>query len=136
MKWIYSIGLLHCWMLYHNCIIYFFKKGDSYCTDFVGLHSLTVLTSCYLQAYTASFFAIPAFRWFLLQRRNAEIEQRNRARLGWVAALDRAGTELRQKVISQFRSYWAFVCFILSCPRTLSMIYHLIFYSCCNILSQ
>ncbi|KAG0597910.1 hypothetical protein M758_12G030100 [Ceratodon purpureus] len=54
----------------------------------------------FLQAYTASFFAIPAFRWFLLQRRNAEIEQRNRARLGWVAALDRAGAELRQKLKS------------------------------------
>ncbi|KAG0567989.1 hypothetical protein M758_7G174500 [Ceratodon purpureus] len=54
----------------------------------------------FLQAYTASFFAIPAFRWFLLQRRNAEIEKRNRARLGWVAALERAGTELRQKLRS------------------------------------
>lgn len=80
--------------------MFFFKKDNSSCTN---------LFSCYFQAYTASFFAIPAFRWFLLQRRNAEIEERNRARLGWVAALDGAGTELRQKVISQF---WlvAFVC--------------------------
>lgn len=54
----------------------------------------------FLQAYTASFFAIPAFRWFLLQRRNAQIEQRNNARLGWLAALDRAGAELRQKLKS------------------------------------
>lgn len=54
-----------------------------------------------MQAYTASFFAIPAFRWFFLQRQNAEIEQRNRSRLGWVAALERAGADLRQKVCNE-----------------------------------
>ncbi len=48
--------------------------------------------------YTATFFAIPAFRWFALQQKNAEIEKRNRARLGWVAALERAGLDLRAKV--------------------------------------
>lgn len=54
----------------------------------------------FLQAYTASFFAIPAFRWFFNQRRNAEIQQRNNARLGWLTALERAGSELRQKLQS------------------------------------
>ncbi|CAK9198693.1 unnamed protein product [Sphagnum troendelagicum] len=53
-----------------------------------------------LQAYTATFFAIPAFRWFALQQKNAEIEKRNRARLGWVAALERAGLDLRAKLKS------------------------------------
>ena len=59
---------------------------------------LMLMYFCLLQAYTASFFAIPAFRWFVLQRRNAEIEQRNRDRLGWAGALERAGADLRQKV--------------------------------------
>ena len=72
------------------------KKDNSSCL--FSVISYTSAFGSWLQAYTASFFAIPAFRWFLLQRRNAEIEKRNRARLGWVAALERAGTELRQKV--------------------------------------
>jgi hypothetical protein len=35
-----------------------------------------------------------------LQQKNAEIEKRNRARLGWVAALERAGLDLRAKLKS------------------------------------
>ncbi|CAM6092664.1 unnamed protein product [Calypogeia fissa] len=54
----------------------------------------------WLQAYTASFFAIPAFRWILLQQRNNEIEDRNRARIGRAVALQRADRELLEKLTS------------------------------------
>jgi hypothetical protein len=88
------------------------------------LISYTLTFGFWLQAYTASFFAIPAFRWFLLQRRNAEIEERNRARLGWVAALERAGAELRKKVIQQFWSHgcWSFLCHCVTVCLILSLL--------------
>ncbi|KAL2649942.1 hypothetical protein R1flu_018070 [Riccia fluitans] len=54
----------------------------------------------WLQGYTAAFFAIPAFRWLLLQKRNTEIEDRNRARIGWAVALQRANKALQDKLSS------------------------------------
>ncbi|BFI04166.1 hypothetical protein MPTK1_1g10790 [Marchantia polymorpha subsp. ruderalis] len=54
----------------------------------------------WLQGYTAAFFAIPAFRWLLLQKRNTEIEDRNRARIGWAVALQRANKALQEKLSS------------------------------------
>eukprot|EP00246_Nothoceros_aenigmaticus_P013444 TRINITY_DN4633_c0_g1_i1.p1 TRINITY_DN4633_c0_g1~~TRINITY_DN4633_c0_g1_i1.p1 ORF type:complete len:558 (+),score=88.19 TRINITY_DN4633_c0_g1_i1:373-2046(+) len=54
----------------------------------------------FLQAYTAAFFAIPAFRWMFLQRKNQQIEERNRARLERAIALDRPTPALLQKLKS------------------------------------
>ncbi|KAL3701652.1 hypothetical protein R1sor_019674 [Riccia sorocarpa] len=54
----------------------------------------------WLQGYTAAFFAIPAFRWLLLQKRNTEIEERNRARISWAVSLQRANKALQEKLSS------------------------------------
>ncbi|KAJ0792055.1 hypothetical protein HanOQP8_Chr01g0013021 [Helianthus annuus] len=48
--------------------------------------------------YAVSFFAIPTARWFLIQRRNAEIEKRNRARELRAQALQLPDVALKQKV--------------------------------------
>eukprot|EP00250_Pteridium_aquilinum_P033184 c5290_g1_i1 orf=183-1754(-) len=51
-----------------------------------------------LQVYTASFFAIPAIRWFSLQRKNADIVKRNAARGQWQQLLQRPDLMLRKKL--------------------------------------
>lgn len=53
-----------------------------------------------LQVYTASFFAIPAVRWFLLQRRNSNIEKKNTARLDWLGYLQHPDLLLKKKMDS------------------------------------
>lgn len=53
-----------------------------------------------LQIYAASFFAIPTFRWFLLRRKNAEIDKRNSAREQRARALESPDFSLRQKLLS------------------------------------
>uniref|UniRef100_A0A1D1YWY0 Uncharacterized protein At5g03900, chloroplastic n=2 Tax=Anthurium amnicola TaxID=1678845 RepID=A0A1D1YWY0_9ARAE len=53
-----------------------------------------------LQIYAASFFAIPLFRWFFLRKRNADIEQRNRARQQRAQALEMPDSSLRKKLLS------------------------------------
>ncbi|MFS7903608.1 hypothetical protein Hanom_Chr01g00026071 [Helianthus anomalus] len=53
-----------------------------------------------LQLYAVSFFAIPTARWFLIQRRNAEIEKRNRARELRAQALQLPDPALKQKILS------------------------------------
>ena len=40
-----------------------------------------------VQAYAAAFFVIPVVRWFVNQRRNAAIAERNQARLDAAASL-------------------------------------------------
>ncbi|KAF5821463.1 hypothetical protein HanXRQr2_Chr01g0014281 [Helianthus annuus] len=52
------------------------------------------------QLYAVSFFAIPTTRWFLIQRRNAEIEKRNRARELRAQALQLPDVALKQKILS------------------------------------
>ncbi|MQL96467.1 hypothetical protein Taro_029130, partial [Colocasia esculenta] len=52
-----------------------------------------------LQIYAASFFAIPLARWFLVRKRNAGIEQRNRTRKQRAQALQVPDSSLRRKVI-------------------------------------
>lgn len=52
-----------------------------------------------LQIYAGSFFAIPLFRWYFTQRKNAEIENRNRAREQCARALEQPDLPLRRKVI-------------------------------------
>ncbi|CAK0755565.1 hypothetical protein CVIRNUC_002384 [Coccomyxa viridis] len=52
----------------------------------------------FLQAYAATFFAIPLVRWLLNKRRNAAIEERNQARLNAAASLERPA--LRAKLAS------------------------------------
>ncbi|KAF8403293.1 hypothetical protein HHK36_011395 [Tetracentron sinense] len=53
-----------------------------------------------LQIYAGSFFAIPLFRWFLLQKTNSEIEKRNRSREQRARALDMPDSSLRRKLSS------------------------------------
>ncbi|KAH7442961.1 hypothetical protein KP509_02G010100 [Ceratopteris richardii] len=53
-----------------------------------------------LQVYTASFFAIPAIRWFSLQKKNAEISRRNAARAEWKQLLQWPDLMLRKKLES------------------------------------
>eukprot|EP00245_Coleochaete_scutata_P013752 TRINITY_DN569_c0_g1_i1.p1 TRINITY_DN569_c0_g1~~TRINITY_DN569_c0_g1_i1.p1 ORF type:complete len:569 (-),score=108.19 TRINITY_DN569_c0_g1_i1:162-1868(-) len=53
-----------------------------------------------LVAYATSFFAIPAVRYLLLQRRNNEIEERNNARMQSALALARPDLDLRDKLLS------------------------------------
>lgn len=50
-----------------------------------------------------------------MQQKNAEIEKRNRARLGWVAALERAGLDLRAKVTNCLWHYYTIPIFNNSC---------------------
>jgi hypothetical protein len=51
-----------------------------------------------LQAYAATFFAIPAVRWLFNGRRNAAIDARNAARREALAALARPNAELAAKL--------------------------------------
>ncbi|KAI4341968.1 hypothetical protein MLD38_026635 [Melastoma candidum] len=53
-----------------------------------------------LQIYAGSFFAIPLIRWFLVRRRNAEIEKRNLARLQYARLLEMPDISLRRKLLS------------------------------------
>ena len=53
-----------------------------------------------MQIYAGSFFAIPLFRWFFMQRKNAEIEKRNQAREQSARALEVPDLTLRRKVIN------------------------------------
>eukprot|EP00249_Psilotum_nudum_P020580 c27768_g1_i1 orf=489-2204(-) len=53
-----------------------------------------------LQVYTASFFVIPAIRWFLLQRRNVDIDSRNTARQEWASILEYPDSKLKAKLQS------------------------------------
>ncbi|XP_015898793.3 uncharacterized protein At5g03900, chloroplastic [Ziziphus jujuba] len=53
-----------------------------------------------LQIYAGSFFAIPLFRWFFMQRRNADIEKRNRAREQRARELEVPDLSLRRKLLS------------------------------------
>ncbi|KAJ4971545.1 hypothetical protein NE237_004644 [Protea cynaroides] len=53
-----------------------------------------------LQIYAGSFFAIPLFRWFLLRKRNADIEKRNQAREQRARALELPDLPLRRKILS------------------------------------
>lgn len=48
-----------------------------------GVVSFAAQALPFLQAYAASFFAIPGIRWWFLQRRNAKVEERNRIRSEW-----------------------------------------------------
>lgn len=56
-----------------------------------------------MQAYAAAFFAIPGLRWLLNQRRNAQIEARNAARLAALAALRAPDAALRRKLANAAR---------------------------------
>lgn len=53
-----------------------------------------------LQIYAGSFFTIPLIRWFLVRKRNGEIERRNRAREQYARALERPNLSLRRKLLS------------------------------------
>ncbi|KAI3682416.1 hypothetical protein L1987_82386 [Smallanthus sonchifolius] len=53
-----------------------------------------------LQLYAAAFFAIPSVRWFLIKKRNAEIDERNRARELRAQALELPDISLKQKIRS------------------------------------
>ncbi|XP_065878149.1 uncharacterized protein At5g03900, chloroplastic [Euphorbia lathyris] len=53
-----------------------------------------------LQVYAGSFFAIPLIRWFLVRKRNAEIEKRNEARDLFARMLELPDPSLRRKVLS------------------------------------
>lgn len=53
-----------------------------------------------LQIYAASFFAIPLSRWFLIRKKNKEIDERNRARKQRALALEMPDPTVRQKIES------------------------------------
>lgn len=53
-----------------------------------------------LQIYAGSFFAIPLIRWFFVQRTNAKIDKRNRARQERARALELPDLSLRRKLLS------------------------------------
>ncbi|XP_010552983.1 PREDICTED: uncharacterized protein At5g03900, chloroplastic [Tarenaya hassleriana] len=63
---------------------------------------LTFVKNIYplLQIYAGSFFAIPLVRWFSLKRKNAQIENRNRARLQYAKVLESPDIGLRRKLLS------------------------------------
>ncbi|KAJ4753305.1 Iron-sulfur cluster biosynthesis family protein [Rhynchospora pubera] len=65
-----------------------------------GLISLVSQLLPLLQAYAASFFAIPCFRWLQLLRTNNEITKRNEARLERARALELPNPSLRRKLLS------------------------------------
>eukprot|EP00897_Mesotaenium_endlicherianum_P000429 jgi/Mesen1/10387/ME000081S09773 len=65
-----------------------------------GLVSFTASILPLLQGYAASFFAIPALRWWQLQRKNAVISSRNKARLERALVLTRADSSLKRKMMS------------------------------------
>lgn len=53
-----------------------------------------------LQIYAASFFAIPLSRWFLIRKKNMEIDERNRARKQRALALEMPDPTVRKKIES------------------------------------
>ncbi|CAI9097735.1 OLC1v1034211C1 [Oldenlandia corymbosa var. corymbosa] len=53
-----------------------------------------------LQIYAGSFFAIPLFRWFSIQRTNAKIEKRNKARESRARVLELPDVPLRRKLLN------------------------------------
>lgn len=53
-----------------------------------------------MQIYAGSFFTIPLVRWFIIQKRNAEIGKRNEARQKRAQALELPDMTLRRKVIN------------------------------------
>ncbi|XP_022982906.1 uncharacterized protein At5g03900, chloroplastic-like [Cucurbita maxima] len=53
-----------------------------------------------LQVYAGSFFTIPLIRWFIIQKRNAEIGKRNQARQKRARALELPDVSLRRKLLS------------------------------------
>ncbi|PON42420.1 Iron-sulfur cluster biosynthesis family protein [Parasponia andersonii] len=53
-----------------------------------------------LQVYAGSFFAIPLFRWFFTQNKNAKIEKRNCSREQRARALKLPDLTLRRKLLS------------------------------------
>ncbi|KAI3984615.1 hypothetical protein MKX01_003978 [Papaver californicum] len=53
-----------------------------------------------LQVYAGTFFAIPLVRWFILRRKNAEIDKRNLAREQRARILDSPDVSLRRKLLS------------------------------------
>ncbi|KAF5821462.1 hypothetical protein HanRHA438_Chr01g0014711 [Helianthus annuus] len=79
------------------------------CGEQVNLGYVFLLTSrtydffffrFFSQFYAVGFFAIPSARWFLIRKRNAEIEKRNRARELRAQALQLPDVALRQKILS------------------------------------
>ncbi|KAJ0622079.1 hypothetical protein HanIR_Chr01g0016041 [Helianthus annuus] len=66
-----------------------------------GLNLFGVIAlSAMLNFMLSVFFAIPSARWFLIRKRNAEIEKRNRARELRAQALQLPDVALRQKILS------------------------------------
>ncbi|XP_022767068.1 uncharacterized protein At5g03900, chloroplastic isoform X2 [Durio zibethinus] len=53
-----------------------------------------------LQIYAGSFFAIPLFRWYIIRKRNADIEKRNQIRERFAQALELPNLSLRRKLLS------------------------------------
>ncbi|KAJ7976123.1 Iron-sulfur cluster biosynthesis family protein [Quillaja saponaria] len=53
-----------------------------------------------LQIYAGSFFAIPLVRWFFIQKKNTEIEKRNKVRQQCARALELPDLSLRRKLLS------------------------------------
>ncbi|KAL4183059.1 hypothetical protein AMTRI_Chr11g153310 [Amborella trichopoda] len=65
-----------------------------------GLISFVTDVFPLLQIYAASFFAIPLFRWFLVRKRNTEIDKRNKAREQRSRVLEMPDLSLRRKLLS------------------------------------
>ncbi|KAK8466674.1 hypothetical protein PHAVU_008G154100 [Phaseolus vulgaris] len=53
-----------------------------------------------LQIYAGCFFAIPLFRWFLIRKKNDDIQKRNKAREQCARVLELPDTSLRQKLLN------------------------------------
>ncbi|GBG72868.1 hypothetical protein CBR_g12587 [Chara braunii] len=84
-------------MLRNPATIMQIRAGGSLSGSFIPFVSQTLP---FLQAYAASFFAIPAIRWLLLKKRNAEIDKRNNTRLGWAVHVGRPTAPLRRKLLN------------------------------------
>lgn len=65
-----------------------------------GFLSFVVNIFPLLQIYAGSFFVIPLSRWFLIQKKNADIDKRNRARQQRALALQAPDPSLRWKIES------------------------------------
>ncbi|OMO68365.1 hypothetical protein COLO4_29732 [Corchorus olitorius] len=53
-----------------------------------------------LQIYAGSFFVIPLVRWFIISKRNSDIEKRNQVRERFARALELPDISLRRKLLS------------------------------------
>lgn len=89
---LYSLCVPMLCLCWRTCLWHYRKKFGS------ALLSGNLYITIILQIYAGSFFAIPLFRWFIIRKRNADIEQKNQVRERFARALELPDLSLRRKV--------------------------------------